>query len=117
MKKLVIASVIAIAASTAAYAQGAGTGQAHPDATSPSTTGSIPNARMEVIRNYWRTARPTAVVLPSGVVVSRGAVIPSGVELRAFPDDVGMTQYRYIVVGDSMYLVNPGDRRVVQVIE
>jgi hypothetical protein len=117
MKKLLIASAIAIAASTGAYAQTSTPNAATPDATSPQTTGSIPNARMEVIRNYWQTERPAAVVLPSGVVISRGAVVPSGVELRTFPQNVGMTEYRYVVVGNTMYLVNPSDRRVVQVVE
>jgi len=115
MKKLLIASAIALAASTAAYAQGdTSSSTARPDATS--TTGSIPNARMEVIRNYWQTERPRAVVLPQGVVISRGAVVPSTVELHTFPENVG-TPYRYVVVGNSMYLVDPSDRRVVQVIE
>jgi hypothetical protein len=117
MKKLIIASALAIAASTGAYAQSSAPNLSTPDATSPQTTGSIPNARMEVIRNYWQRERPAAVVLPGGVVISRGAVVPSGVELRTFPDDVGVAQYRYIVVGNTMYLVSPSDRRVVQVVE
>lgn len=117
MKKLIIASVLAVAASTGAYAQSSTPNAATPDATSPQSTGSIPNARMEVIRNFWISEKPAAVVLPSGVVISRGAVVPSGVELRAFPDTVGASQYRYVVVGNTMYLVNPTDRRVVQVVE
>lgn len=117
MKKLLFASAIALAASTGAYAQGDQPSPSRPDATSPTTTGSIPNARMEVIRNYWQRERPAAVVLPEGVVISRGAVVPSSVALRTFPEDVGMREYRYIVVGNTMYLVNPADRRVVQVIE
>lgn len=114
MKKLLIASAIALAAATGAYAQHAT--PIAPDATSPQTTGAIPQARMEVIRNYWRTERPRAVVLPQGVMISRGQVVPSTVELGAFPETVG-TPYRYIVVGNTMYLVDPADRRVVQVIE
>jgi hypothetical protein len=117
MKKLIIASAIAIAASTAAYAQGPTPNQSTPDATSPQSTGSVPNARMEVIRNYWLNERPAAVTLPSGVVISRGAVVPSGVELKTFPQAVGVSEHRYVVVGNQMYLVNPGDRRVVQVIQ
>lgn len=118
MKKLVIASAIAIAVSVGAYAQTPSQpNQATPDATSPQTTGSIPTARMEVVRNYWLNERPAAVTLPSGVVISRGSVVPSGVELKAFPSSVGVTEYRYVVVGNSMYLVDPADRRVVQVIE
>ncbi len=117
MKKIIIASAIAIAASTGAYAQSSAPNMATPDATSPQTTGSIPNARMEVIRNYWQRERPSAVVLPGGAVISRGSVVPSGVELRTFPENVGVAQYRYVVVGNTMYLVNPTDRRVVQIVE
>lgn len=115
MKKLILASAIALAAATGAYAQGGPVG-GHPDATSPRTTGAIPQARMEVIRNYWRTERPRAVVLPQGVIVTRGSVLPSTVELGTFPESVG-SPYRYVVVGDNMYLVDPADRRVIQVIE
>jgi hypothetical protein len=121
MKKLIVASAIALAAATASYAQTGGSAPGGlPDANAPRNTGSIQAPTMDqqrVIRTYWQRERPAAVVLPEGVTISRGDVVPSSVELHAFPSDVGMTQYRYIVIGSNMYLVSPSDRRVVHVIE
>jgi hypothetical protein len=121
MKKLIMASAIALAASTAGYAQTGGSAPGgRPDANAPRNTGNInaPNQEQQrMIRSYWQSQRPAATTLPSGVTVSRGAVLPGTVELRSFPADVGMTEYRYVVVGDSLYLVNPSDRRVVHVIQ
>lgn len=121
MKKLLMASAIALAASTAAYAQTGGSAPGgRPDANAPRNTGNINAVNMEqqrMIKNYWQSQRPAATVLPNGMVVSRGTVLPQNVELRSFPADVGMTEYRYIVVGENLYLVSPSDRRVVQVIQ
>ena len=118
MKKLLIASAMVLAISGSAMAQtDAGSGTARPDATSPQSTGSIPNARMEVIRNYWRSERPAAVTIRSGVTLSRGMAVPEDVEIRAFPSTVDAGSYRYVVVGNQFYLVNPSDRKVVEVID
>lgn len=121
MKKILMASFIAFAASTAAYAQTGGTAPGGtPDANAPRNTGSINAVNVDqqrMIRTYWQTQRPVVTVLPSDMVISTGTVLPPAVELRTFPADVGMTEYRYIVVGENLYLVNPSDRRVVQVIQ
>ncbi len=77
----------------------------------------MPVEQQRAVRTYWQAERPRATVLPNGVVVSRGEVLPQTVELHSFPAEVGVTQYRYVVVGDNMYLVNPSDRRIVEVIE
>jgi hypothetical protein len=46
-----------------------------------------------------------------------GAVLPSsGVEYYEVPAEYGVTQYRYTVVNDTPVLVDPGSRRIVQVI-
>ncbi|MGQ3356018.1 MAG: DUF1236 domain-containing protein [Phreatobacter sp.] len=121
MKKLIMATAIVLAASTAAYAQTGGSAPGgRPDANAPRNTGNInaPNQEQQrMIRSYWQSQRPAATTLPSGVTVSRGTVLPSTVELRSFPADVGMTEYRYVVVGENLYLVNPSDRTVVHVIQ
>lgn len=116
-----MASAIALAASTAAYAQTGGSAPGGlPDSNAPRNTGNINAPNMEqqrMIRSYWQSQRPAAVTLPNGMTVTRGAVLPQAVELRAFPADVGMTEYRYVVVGENMYLVNPADRRVVHIMQ
>jgi hypothetical protein len=112
-----MASAIALAASTAAFAQSGDFPSRVPDATSVTGSVGVPVEQQRAIRTYWQADRPRATVLPNGVVVSRGEVLPEAVELQSFPAAVGVTQYCYVVVGDSLYLVNPSDRRIVQVIE
>jgi hypothetical protein len=46
-----------------------------------------------------------------------GAVLPSsGVQYYEVPAEYGVTQYRYTVVNDTPVLVDPGTRRIVQVV-
>jgi hypothetical protein len=46
-----------------------------------------------------------------------GAVLPeSGVTYREVPPEYGVKTYRYTVVNDTPVLVDPGTRRIVQVI-
>lgn len=46
-----------------------------------------------------------------------GATLPaSGVQYYEVPAEYGVTQYRYTVVNDTPVLVEPGTRRIVQVI-
>ena len=50
--------------------------------------------------------------------VAVGAALPSSVQLYPVPADTGVrTQYRYTVVNDHTVLVDPGTRKVIQVIE
>ena len=50
--------------------------------------------------------------------VAVGTVLPSdGVVYRQVPAEYGATQYRYTVVNNRTVLVDPGTRRIVQVIE
>jgi Protein of unknown function (DUF1236) len=48
-----------------------------------------------------------------------GATLPADVELRTVPGTWGprLTKYRYVYSGDHVYLVEPSDRRVIQIIE
>lgn len=46
-----------------------------------------------------------------------GAVLPSnGVTYYEVPDEYGVQNYRYTVVNDQVVLVDPGSRRIVQVV-
>jgi len=51
--------------------------------------------------------------------ITVGAVLPSDVELRAVPSDWGLSvsNYRYVYYDDHVVLVEPSNRRVVQIIE
>ena len=50
--------------------------------------------------------------------VAVGTVLPSdGVVYRQVPAEYGATQYRYTVVNNRTVLVEPGTRRVVQIID
>jgi hypothetical protein len=46
-----------------------------------------------------------------------GAVLPSnGVTYYEVPDQYGVRDYRYTVVNDQVVIVDPGTRRIVQVV-
>jgi len=67
-----------------------------------------------VIREYVQK-KPLASVSLLGVELNVGSTVPDTVELQ--PIDVPDVQYRYVVVNDHTVLVDPGTRRIVQVIE
>ena len=51
--------------------------------------------------------------------VTVGATLPADVELAPVPETWGpaFRSYRYIYTGDDVVLVDPGSRRVIQVID
>ncbi|HEX2135624.1 MAG TPA: DUF1236 domain-containing protein [Microvirga sp.] len=120
MKSFAIAAVMSLGLVSAAAAQSATTtttsGGTAVTTGSTSTTVTIqPEVRTKV-KQYVTTSKPKAVTVPSGFTVSTGAVLPETVEVQSFPSDVGVTQYRYAVIGDQTVLVEPGSRRIVEVI-
>ena len=117
MKHWLIASVAALGLVTAASAQTSTTTTT--TTTGTATTGSVtisPEVRTKVREYVVKEKRPS-VAAPSGFSVSAGATLPQSVELHSFPADVGVTEYRYTVVGDLTVLVDPSSRRIIQVIE
>ena len=62
------------------------------------------------------TTKPKAVTVPSSVTISKGTVLPETVEIQSFPSDVGVTEYRYAVVGNQTVLVEPS-RRIIEGID
>jgi hypothetical protein len=88
-------------------------------ATSPSTTGSVTISPAEEtkIKEYVVKEKRTSVAAPSGFSVSLGAEVPQSVELYSFPSDLGVTKYRYTVIGGKTALVDPSTRKVVRIIE
>lgn len=79
--------------------------------TQPQAVVVTPEQRT-VIREYVHK-HPLASINLLGVELNVGSILPDTVELREVPE----TQYRYTVVGDHTVLVDPGTRRVVEVIE
>lgn len=67
-----------------------------------------------VIREYIRE-RPLASVDLPGVELNIGSTVPEEVELYAV--EVPDVQYQYVVVDNRAYLVEPGTRRIVRVLE
>ncbi len=88
-------------------------------ATTGATTGTVviqPEVRTRV-REYVTTSRPATVTAPSGFTVRRGVALPQTVELQSFPATVGVTQYRYVVIGGQTVLVDPGSREIVEILD
>jgi hypothetical protein len=117
MKHLMIATVASLGLISAAAAQ-TSTTVTTTTGGAAATTGAVtiqPEVRTKV-REYVTTNKTRSVAVPSGFTVSTGAVLPESVEIQSFPATVGVTQYRYAVVGDQTVLVDPGTRRIVEVI-
>jgi hypothetical protein len=116
MKHLMIATVASLGLISAAAAQTSTT--VTTTTGGAATTGAVtiqPEVRTKV-REYVTTNKTRSVAVPSGFTVSSGAVLPETVEIQSFPATVGVTQYRYAVVGDQTVLVDPGTRRIVQIV-
>src|SRR5215211_926277 len=97
----------AVALAGAAYAQ---------TSTTTTTTTTITPAQETAIKTYVTKEKRASIAAPSGFTVSNGAVLPEAVEVHSFPADVGVTGYRYSVVGNKTVLVG-NDRKIVRVID
>ena len=71
----------------------------------------------KVIKEYVVKEKVRPFQLQSRVTV--GATLPADVELAPVPETWGPTfrSYRYVYTGDDVVLVDPGSRRVVQIID
>jgi hypothetical protein len=65
-----------------------------------------------VIREYVHK-QPLASIEVPGVKLSVGSVLPDTVELHEVPN----VKYRYVVVDNQTVVVDPGTRKIVQVIK
>lgn len=65
-----------------------------------------------VIKEYVHKQPLASINLP-GVELNIGSTLPDTVELHEIPD----VQYRYVVVDNRTVVVDPGTRKIVQVIE
>ncbi|WP_210483036.1 DUF1236 domain-containing protein [Microvirga antarctica] len=77
--------------------------------------GGIVGDQQPRFREYVVTQRPSSYRYQQDVAV--GTVLPSsGVTYYDVPAEYGVRGYRYTVVNDTPVLVDPGTRRVVQII-
>lgn len=84
---------------------------------SSTTTLQITPEQRTVIQKRIGTRHPTATIKQR---VTVGTTLPADVELSPLPEDLytevpTMRNYRYIVVGDEIVLVEPQTRRVIEV--
>ena len=68
------------------------------------------------IREYVTTQKVTPVEAPSGFTVSVGATVPDTIKLYAVDSPKIKNKYEYVVIGKQTVLVEPGTRKIVQVI-
>jgi Protein of unknown function (DUF1236) len=101
---------------TAAAVLFAGAAAAQTATTTTTTSTTITPAQETAIKTYVAKERRATVAAPSGFTVSTGAVLPETVEVHSFPADVGVTGYRYSVVGGKTVVVG-SDRKIVRVID
>jgi len=83
----------------------------------PAETVIIEPEQRTVIRDYVVKERVAPVTVKERLSV--GATLPADLELQTVPGTWGprLTKYRYVYSGDHVYLVEPSDRRVIQIIE
>jgi hypothetical protein len=110
MKKILLAAVLASFAGVA-LAQTSGS----TTSTTTTTTTFQPAWRSE-IKEYVTKEKVTHVPPPAGWQVAVGAPVPPTVELRSFPSTAPYAKYRYSVIGDQTVVVDPTDRKVIEVI-
>jgi hypothetical protein len=107
--KRILGTVAAVLVAGAAFAQTATT-------TTTTTTTVITPAQQTAVKSYLEKQKPRVVTAPSGFTVTTGAVLPEVVEVETLPADVGVTGYRYAVIGGRTVLVG-SDRKIVHVID
>lgn len=108
-RALMAASVLAVFASTQALAQTVGVG--------PAGSVIVEPEQRTVIKEYVVKERVAPVRVKERIAV--GATLPADVELRAVPSTWGpkLSKYRYLYSDDRVYLVEPSNRTVVQIID
>lgn len=96
------ALIVALIASSGALAQTA-------------TTTTITTEQQGMVRAYIMKEKPSSVKVTE--TVSVGSALPSSVTLHTLPSNVGVTGYSYAVVNEKTMLVEPGSRKIIQIIE
>jgi len=110
MKKLILAAVLTGFAGVA-LAQTSGS-----TTSTTTTTTTISPAWRGEIKEYVVKEKRAPVPPPPGYSVTVGAPLPPTAELYSFPATAPYAKYRYSVIGNETVLVDPADRKVVEVI-
>ena len=81
------------------------------------TTVTVAPEQRTKIKQYVTTQKVEPVTVKEKVTV--GATLPADVELHSVPADWGpdLVRYRYVYSGNDVVLVDPGTRKVIQVID
>jgi hypothetical protein len=106
---LMAASALVMLAGTQAFTQTVG--------VAPAETIIIEPEQRTVIRDTIANERVAPVTVKEKITV--GAILPADVELRTVPSTWGpkLSKYRYVYSDERVYLVEPTNRTVVQVLE
>ena len=105
---LMAATVLSVFAGTPALAQ---------TVVGPAETVVIEPEQRTVIRDYVVKERVAPITVKERISV--GARLPADVELRTVPSTWGpkLSKYRYIYSDEHVYLVEPSNRTIIQVID
>ena len=108
-RTLMAAGLMACLAGTTAFGQTVGVG--------PADTIVVEPQQRTLIKEYVVKEKVAPVRVQERIAV--GARIPAEVELRAVPPAWGPTfsKYRYVYSNDRVFLVEPSNRTVIQVID
>ena len=94
-----------------------GTGGSGGASSTTTTTTTITPQQETAIKTYVTKEKTKSVSTPSGFTLATGATVPQTVELHSFGSDVGMTQYRYVVMNNRTVVVDPATRKVVKIVD
>jgi hypothetical protein len=113
-RTLIVTAALAALTTTSVFAQSTTVTTTSPAA---GTTVTIAPEQRTKIKQYVVQQKVKPVTVKEKIVV--GATLPADVELMAVPSDWGpsFTRYRYIYSDNHVALVDPGSRRVVQIID
>ena len=96
---------------------GSGAAGGSATSTTTTTTTTITPQQDSTIKTYVTKEKTKSVAVPSGFTLSTGATVPQTVELHSFGSDVGITQYRYVVMNNRTGIADPSTRTVIKVID
>ena len=113
-KQLILAAALLTGVAGAAFAQTGSTTQTTTTTTKETT--SIEPAWRTEMKEYVVKEHRAPMAPPAGFNVTVGAPLPPAVELYPFPTTAPYGKYRYSVIGKETVVVDPTDRKVIEVI-
>jgi hypothetical protein len=116
MKRFALATLAAVALSSAAFAQSTTVTTTTRDSNASAQITIAPEQRTK-IKSYVTTQKVAPVTVKEKLIV--GAVLPADVTLQTVPADWGpeVTKYRYVYVDNHVALIDPSSRKVVTIVD